>query len=58
MRAEMLLMGVNARVEKSLVRGETWHRVLVGPYSNQDKMSQARKQLTENGFSGLIPQRR
>lgn len=58
MRAEMLLMGVNARVESSVVRGETWHRVLVGPYSNQDKMNQARKQLSENGFNSLIPQKR
>lgn len=57
-RAEMLLMGVNARVETTTVRGETWHRVLVGPYNSQDKLDQARKELSSSGYSNLVPQKR
>lgn len=57
-RAEMLLIGVSARIETSTVRGETVHRVLVGPYSSSEKMTQAQKQLSENGYSHLIPQKR
>lgn len=57
-RAEMLLIGVNARIETTQSHGETVHRVLVGPYSNSEKMAQAQKQLSENGYSHLVPQKR
>lgn len=53
-RAEMLLIGVSARIETSNVKGEPVHRVVIGPYSSPEKLAQAQKQLSENGFGSLM----
>lgn len=58
LRAQIIMMGQNARVESGTVRDETWYRVMVGPYGDRAKASAAQKQLAGNGFSNLLLQQR
>jgi len=58
LRAQIIMMGQNARVESGTVRDETWYRVMVGPYGDRTKASAAQKQLAGNGFSNLLLQQR
>lgn len=57
-RAQIILLGYDVRVETGNVRGETWHRVLVGPYMDQGRLTQVQKQLAASGYSNLLPQKR
>ncbi|TBU94058.1 SPOR domain-containing protein [Stutzerimonas kirkiae] len=57
-RAEILLHGHNVRVESGTVKGETWYRVLVGPFASREQMSKAQQSLAGNGYSNLLPQQR
>ena len=57
-RAQITLLGQIARLESGTVGDRTWHRVLVGPFSNREQMGQAQQILTRNGFSNLLPQQR
>lgn len=57
-RAQVILLGQNARVESGAVKDETWYRVMVGPYSDRAQVSAAQKQLAGNGFSNLLLQQR
>lgn len=45
MRARVLMLGLNARVEAATVNGTTLHRVRVGPFKGLDDMNQARSRL-------------
>lgn len=58
LRARLLLLNLNARVETVKVRNaETWHRVLVGPFSNRGSMNEARGTLAENQMTSLLLKR-
>lgn len=58
LRAQLLLMGLSANIETfSPNQGETWHRVIVGPYDNHQSMDSARSQLTANGIDTLMLRR-
>lgn len=57
-RAQILLLGQNARVESGKVRDELWHRVLVGPFANREQLAAAQKDLAAAGFGNLLPQQR
>src|SRR5690606_39393627 len=39
LRAQIILLGQNVRVETGKVREETWHRVLVGPFAKIGRAS-------------------
>jgi cell division protein FtsN len=55
LRAELILMNLEARVEKVTVRNaETWHRVLVGPYSTRAQLAKARGTLAANNLDSLV----
>lgn len=58
LRAQFILLGQNVRVETSKVREETWHRVLVGPFTTREQLGQAQKSLAASGFSNLLLQQR
>jgi cell division protein FtsN len=54
-RAELLLLNLNARAEKATMRsGEIWHRVLVGPFTNPSKMQKARSILVSANFEAFV----
>jgi len=58
LRARIILLGQDARVESGKVREETWHRVLIGPYATREQLGQAQKSLAANGFGNLLLQQR
>ncbi|MDM8348375.1 SPOR domain-containing protein [Pseudomonas sp. sp1636] len=57
-RAQIILLGQNVRVESGRVREETWYRVLVGPFANREQLAVSQKALAANGFSNLLLQQR
>lgn len=57
-RARLTLLGENARIEVGNVRGETYHRVMTGPYASRQQLERAQKQLADNGFRNLLQQER
>jgi cell division protein FtsN len=57
-RAQIILLGQSVRVESGPVREETWHRVLVGPFTSREQLAQSQKALAANGFSTLLLQQR
>lgn len=57
-RAQIILLGQNVRVESGTVREETWHRVLVGPFAGREQLALSQKTLAANGFSNLLLQQR
>lgn len=58
LRAQIILLGQNVKVESGKVREETWHRVLVGPFASREQLGQAQKSLAASGFSNLLLQQR
>ncbi len=58
MRAQIILLGQNVRVESGTVQDKTWHRVLVGPFANREQLAGAQKTLAAGGFGNLLLQQR
>ncbi len=59
LRAELILMNLDTQIEKVTVRnGETWHRVLVGPFQSRSKLAQARSTLVSNDINPLLLKRK
>ncbi|WP_221795651.1 SPOR domain-containing protein [Oceanobacter mangrovi] len=57
MRANLLLLGLNAYQEGSTVNDSTWHRVYVGPFTNRSKLNKAMDILVSNNISPLTLKR-
>lgn len=58
-RAKLILLNMDAKVEKVTVKsGETWHRVIVGPFTNTSAMANARATLVSNHFDTLLLKRK
>ncbi|GAB6390040.1 SPOR domain-containing protein [Stutzerimonas marianensis] len=57
-RAQVILLGQDVRIENVTVRDEVWYRVLVGPYRDRDQLGAAQKTLSASGYSNLLLQQR
>lgn len=58
LRAELVLLNLEAYTERAKIRnGETWHRVLVGPFTSKSKLSKARSILLSNRYEALVLKR-
>jgi cell division protein FtsN len=57
-RAQIILLGQDVRVENVTVRDEDWYRVLVGPFANREQLGQAQKTLSASGYTNLLLQQR
>lgn len=58
-RAELLLLNLNARVESAKVdSGSTWHRVIVGPYATRSQMAKAKSTLLSNRYEAMLLKRK
>lgn len=58
LRAELLLLNLDAQTEKAKIRnGETWHRVIVGPFASRSKLAKARSILLANRYEALVLKR-
>lgn len=57
-RAELLLLGLQPRVEET--RGETgrWYRVILGPFESRSAMARARSLTAQQDIDTLLMQRR
>lgn len=58
-RAELLLLNLNARVESAKVDGgSTWHRVIVGPFDSRSQMAKAQSTLYDNRYAPMLLKRK
>ncbi len=54
LRAELLLLGLDAKVQ-SIRRGEqTWHRVQIGPFASQRRVNAARNLLHQHEIENIV----
>ncbi len=53
-RAELLLMGLNARIEKTQTNGTTQYRILVGPFANRDNTAKMHDSLAQNNMGAAV----
>jgi len=53
-RAQIILLGLDAKVESVQANGDTWYRVQSGPFTSRDKLSKARTQLSGAGIESLL----
>lgn len=53
-RAELILKGYDVRIQPvKLDNGDTWHRVMIGPYNNINALHRAQDKLAANGVETL-----
>jgi cell division protein FtsN len=53
-RAELILKGYQARIQPvDMDNGDTWHRVMIGPYDNINTLHRAQDKLAANGVETL-----
>ncbi|WP_444895681.1 SPOR domain-containing protein [Microbulbifer sp. SSSA005] len=57
LRVELTLANLEVKVESATDNRGTWHRVLVGPYSNRSRMAKARQTLAEHRLMPLVLKR-
>ena len=57
-RAQILLLGMDVKLENATINGNQWYRVQVGPFDTRDSLDQAQRTLSGNGFNNLLPQQR
>lgn len=57
-RAQILLLGMDVKLENATINGNQWYRVQVGPFDTRDSLEQAQRTLSGNGFNNLLPQQR
>jgi cell division protein FtsN len=54
LKALLILEGLDVNIEKFKNKGETWHRVLVGPFDTRSKMAAARSKLAQHEISPIV----
>jgi len=57
-RAEIILNGLSANVLKSTENGQTWYRVISGPYDTQDAALAAQQTLQHSGIDSIVIKRK
>ena len=59
LKVQLLLMNLPASSESVKSKnGDTWHRVLVGPFANTSKMGSAKAKLAQNDIESLMLKRK
>lgn len=54
LRAQLALMGIESRLEKTKVGNVVWYRVTVGPYARMSSASAIRARLRSNGIDVVV----
>ena len=58
LRAQLLLLNLTASIERvKLNSGKTRHRVVVGPFADNDKAKLAQRKLSQNNYDSLLLER-
>ena len=59
LRVRLLLLNLDARVETASIRpGDTWYRVIIGPFNSRSKLAETRTTLLQNGVDNLVLKRK
>lgn len=53
-RAQILILGLDAKVEAVEANGDRWYRVYVGPFRSHNTLSSARAKLINEGIDTLV----
>lgn len=53
LKALLTLEGLDVDIQEFKNKGETWHRVLVGPFESRSKMAKARSTLAQHDMSPI-----
>lgn len=48
LKAQLALLGLQARIKPGVVDSKTWHRVQLGPFTSEAKLSRAKNLLIED----------
>ena len=56
-RAEIILNGLSADVVKSVENGQTWYRVMSGPYDSPEAAIMAQQTLQRSGIDSIVVKR-
>ncbi|OTG69533.1 cell division protein [Acinetobacter sp. ANC 4470] len=56
-RAEIILNGLSADVVKSVENGQTWYRVISGPYDSPEAAIMAQQTLQRSGIDSIVVKR-
>lgn len=54
LKAQLALLGHQAKISKSQSGNQTWHRVRLGPYQGNKQLNKAKKDLALNGHDALL----
>jgi len=58
LRAKLILEGMDSSIAEFNNRGEIYHRVMVGPFTDAEKMTQAKKALAAHNISPIVLQKK
>jgi cell division protein FtsN len=50
LKAQLAFLGLEAIVKSAVVNDDTWHRVQLGPFASETKLSRAKNLLIENNI--------
>lgn len=48
LKARLAFLGLEAKIESAVVNDDTWHRVQLGPFASESRLSRAKNLLIEN----------
>ncbi|RMG49609.1 MAG: SPOR domain-containing protein [Gammaproteobacteria bacterium] len=54
LRARLALLGVESRIQRVVVNGDTWHRVRIGPFADLQQLRAVRKRLSNHHIKTLV----
>jgi cell division septation protein DedD len=54
LKARLALLGLQARVSRANIKGTTWYRVRLGPFSSAAEVQRVRKRLAGSGYDALV----
>lgn len=58
LRAKLILEGMDSSIAEFNNRGEIYHRVMVGPFTDAEKMTQAKKLLATHNITPIVLQKK
>jgi cell division protein FtsN len=53
-KAQLILLGQSAYIEKVIMKGKTWHRVKIGSFNSLNEADDIRKQLKNKDIQSVI----
>jgi cell division protein FtsN len=54
LKAQLALKGMQAGIESANIKGESYHRVRLGPYRSIEQLQSARSRLKGSGYDSVV----